>query len=118
MYKKLKAISIHHLGKEFKKIWNEIVEIKQSIAQIKDSLNIVDVNEVQGGEIDKPIQVDIPEVAQEQDNAQEESNTHEETQELTELEKAKLKAEALGVKVHHKAKLESILKAIEDKENA
>ena len=127
MYKRLKALSMNHLGKEFKRIWNEIVEMKQSIAEIKEALIITTAEGISENEItvDELIDGSIGNVSNEPeeiiaDNVKEaaEESTNEPKEELTELERVKLKAESLGIKVHHKAKIESIQMAIDKKENA
>ena len=108
MYKKLKAISIHHLGKEFKRIWNEIIDIKESISEIKKALNIPEVVDVSEESIESVVEP-VEDVIE---------NIVEEENELSEFDRAKLKAESMGIKVHHKAKIESILSLIKEKENA
>jgi chromosome segregation ATPase len=115
MYKKLRAISINHLGKEFKRIWNEIAEIKESISELKTQ-NVTGETEISDDK--KSVENLIAETAGQDNKDVTGTSEGDESKELTDLEKAKLKAESLGIKVHHKAKIESIQKLIDEKENA
>jgi hypothetical protein len=121
MYKKLKVISVRHLGVELKRIWDDIVEMKQSIAELKQAQIITTAEGIsaQGITVDELIESTAPtETIQEEAIEVTEEGAEESKQDLTELESLKLKAEAMGIKVHHKAKIESIQRAIDEKEKA
>lgn len=106
---------MRHLGIELKRIWNEFAEIKQSIAELK-------AQSVTCGAVvseDKQnVEALIAETAVEEVKEVTEESAGEYKEDLTELESLKLKAEAMGIKVHHKAKIESIQRAIDEKEKA
>jgi len=126
MFKKLKVISVRNLGIEFKRIWDEIAEMKQSIAELKKALIITTAEGIsnEGITVDELIDGSIGSVTDEPEPIKEtvkevtEESIGESKEELTELESLKLKAESMGIKVHHKAKIESIQRAIDEKENA
>ena len=116
-----------HLGSELKRIWDEIGEMKQSIAELKKALIITTAEGIsdEGITVDELIDGSVGDVSDEPEEITQgeisevtDETTCEDKEELTELESLKLKAEAMGIKVHHKAKIESIQRAIDEKEKA
>jgi len=123
-FKRLKGVSLRSLHNELNRIWFNFEDIDTRLKKLEEKAGIIKEEVKVEAPIVEETTTDEPVVATVNTTEGMTEETTENVQTdvidvgLIALDAAKAEAEAIGIKVHHKAKLPKILELIEEKKKA